>query len=105
MADRKPVYGAGRAIVSAAEAKTAAGVVTSKSTEAKQVVAANSERVGIYLDNIGEKDAYIALGSGAESEKGGYLKAGTGSKFIQGYTGEITVRAKEGEPKITYMEI
>lgn len=88
-------------------ATNSAGNVTAK-TENKTVVEANQARVALILANNGAKDVWVALGATATAEKGILLKkegAGNQPLVLQGYTGAVSVIAKENESVVSFSEI
>lgn len=86
------------------EATTAAGAVTAK-TESQMLVAANPDRVAVYITNDGANTVYLALGATATKNKGLRLNAEGGSFTNDHYTGVISVVTATGESVCTIAEI
>jgi len=85
-------------------AKTPKGKVTAK-TESQTLVAANENRVAIYITNNGEKPVWLSCGATAAAEEGIRLNEKGGSIVIPDYTGVIAVISKEGEQVVSFSEL
>jgi hypothetical protein len=86
------------------QAARSKGNVTAK-TESKTLVAANENRVALYVTNVGANGVFLALGGTAVAEEGIYLAKEGGSFTIDNYSGQVTVITKSGESVVSYAEV
>ena len=85
-------------------AKKSKGAVTAKA-ESATLVAANDDRVALYVSNPSAKEVWLALGATATKSEGIWLKKEAGSVVIEGYGGIVSVVTTEGEGTVTYSEL
>lgn len=88
------------------QAKQPASAVKAK-TESQTLVAANPNRVAVYIVNEGAKAVNIALGPTATKAKGPWLGAEGGSFVVDGatYSGVVSVVTAEGESNVVFAEV
>lgn len=87
-------------------AKNANGAVEVAKTST-EIVAANANRVGLEVSNVGAVDVYFSPSGTAEAKKGVRVKKESDPRVIfPGYTGKVTA-ILEGETKslVTFSEI
>lgn len=89
---------------SKSEANAPKGKKTAKA-ESQTLVAANGQRVELYVANPSAKEVWLALGATAAKEEGIYLKKEGGAVIITGYTGVVSVITTEGEGSISFAEV
>lgn len=87
-----------------ASAKTSKGKVTAK-TSSETLVAANENRVALYITNIGASNVFLALGATAVAEEGIMLVKEGGSAEIVNYSGAVSVITKTGESIVGFSEV
>lgn len=81
------------------------GAVTAKSGEAVTLVDTYLDRVELIITNDGANTVYLKYGPGAEAQKGPRLNKEGGGIVITEYTGIVSVRTKEGESLVTFVEL
>jgi hypothetical protein len=86
-----------------ATAKTAKGKFTAKA-ESKVLVAANENRIALYVTCVGTGPVFLALGEPAAAEEGIALWE-KGSAVIDNYSGPVTIITKTGESVVAFAEV